>query len=268
MTDDATLLENYHSRGWCRFAADPTLADWVERTRPTARATVAAPENAKWWRCGGTWFAGVNVLGNDGSGAVPGGPPLAGSAIDFIRSGLGLSSLAWDPGQVSVCTPGYPKPMPSETDAAFRYRRDKDAAHVDGLVPRGYERRRHLEEPHAFVLGIPMVETSEGASPVVVYDGSHEPVRAAFAERFAGLEPELWPDEDVTEAYHGVRKRIFETCPRTELHARPGEAYIIHRLALHGVARWADDASAGPDGRVIVYFRPVLAEMRAWVEGK
>lgn len=266
MTDSASLLAIFRTRGWCRFDADPVLASWVARTLPAARATIAAPENAKWWRCGGTWFAGVNVLGNDALGAVPGGPPLAGRAIDFIRDHLGLSGFTWDPGQVSVCTPGYPQPMPSETDAAFRYRRDKDAAHVDGLVPKGPERRRHLEEPHAFIIGIPMVEASAGSSPVVVYEGSHELVRAAFAERFAGLAPERWPDEDATEAYHAVRRRIFEACPRVEVHASPGQAYIIHRLALHGVARWAEDATAGPDGRMIVYFRPVLVKMNEWVE--
>ncbi len=268
MTDFSTLLDHYSSRGWCKFTLDPVFAEWVERTLPAARATVAAPENAKWWRCGGTWFAGVNVLGNDALGAVGDGPPLAGSAIDFIRDGLGLSDFAWDSGQVSVCTPGYPKPMPSESEPAFRYRRDKDAAHIDGLVPKGPDRRRHLEEPHAFILGIPMVETSEGASPVVVYEGSHELVRTAFAAHLGDLDPARWPEEDVTEAYHAVRKRIFETCPRVAVHASLAEAYLIHRLALHGVTRWAEDATAGPDGRMIVYFRPALAEMRAWVEEK
>ncbi len=158
--------------------------------------------------------------------------------------------------------------MPSETDAAFRYRRDKDAAHIDGLMPVGPERRRHLEEPHAFILGIPMVETSEGASPVVVYEGSHELVRAAFAGRFGDLDPERWPDEDVTDAYHAVRNASSRPARASSCTPTPAKPTIIHRLALHGVARWANDATAGPDGRMIVYFRPVLAEMRAWLEGR
>ena len=265
MTTFATELDAYKSRGWCRFPADPVLARWVAETLHAARASVAAPENAKWLRCGGTWFAGVNVLGNDVAGAVPGGVPLAGTIIDFIREDLGLSGFDWDPGQVSVCYPAYPQPIPSETEAAYRYRRDKDAAHVDGLIAVGTDRRRHFQEPHAFILGIPMVETAAGASPVTVYEGSHTLVREAFAARFAGVPEGCWPDEDVTEAYHAVRRRIFETCPRVEVHARPGEAYIIHRLALHGVARWSEGASAGPDGRMIVYFRPLLPNLAAWL---
>lgn len=265
MTTFAAEFDAYKSRGWCRFAADTVLVRWVAATLPAARATVAAPENAKWLRCGGTWFAGVNVLGNDTTGAVAGGPPLAGTGIDFIRGALGLSGFAWDPGQVSVCFPGYPQPMPSETEAAFRYRRDKDAAHIDGLIPVGPERRRHLQEPHAFILGIPMVETGAGASPITVYERSHALVKEAFTARFDGLPPERWPGEDVTEAYHAVRRRIFKTCPRVEVSARPGEAYLIHRLALHGVARWQDGATAGPDGRMIVYFRPLLPDMAAWL---
>lgn len=257
------LLDHYQTRGWCRFGFDAVMRDWVARTLPAARAAVAAPENARWLRCGGTWFAEVNVLGNDARGVVPGGPPLAGLAIDFIHSGLGLDDIAWDPGQVSVCYPGYPQPMPSETEAAFRYRRNKDAAHVDGLVPVGPERRRHLEEPHAFILGIPMVDAD--ASPLVVYEGSHELSRQAFRDRFRGVAPETWSAEDMTDVYHAVRRQIFDTCSRVEVHARPGEAYIIHRLALHGVARWADGATAGPDGRMIVYFRPALADIRDWI---
>jgi hypothetical protein len=31
---------------------------------------------------------------------------------------------------------------------------------------------------------------------------------------------------------------------------------LIHRLALHGVAPWAEGAEAGPEGRMIAYFRP------------
>ncbi|MEZ5924979.1 MAG: hypothetical protein R3D57_11420 [Hyphomicrobiaceae bacterium] len=259
-------LEHYRTRGWCRFAADPTLAHWVAASLPRARAAVAAPQNAQWHRCGGTWFAGVNVLGNDATGAVPAGVPLAGDAIDFIAEALDLRAIFWDAGQVSVCYPGYPQPMPSESEAAFRYRRDRNAAHVDGLVPVGPERRRHLKEPHAFVLGLPMVETGPGASPLVVYEGSHERVRAAFRARFQNIKPDLWPDEDVTETYHAVRRRIFEACPPVEIHARPGEAYLLHRLVLHGVAPWTPNAQAGADGRMIVYFRPALDDMRAWVE--
>lgn len=67
-----------------------------------------------------------------------------------------------------------------------------------------------------------------------------------------------WPDIDLTDAYHAARREIFDTCPRVAVHARPGEAYLVHRLALHGVAPWAKDAKAPSEGRMIVYFRPEL----------
>ena len=96
----------------------------------------------------GTWFAGVNVLPNDPAGEAGNSGPLIGSAIRFIREDLCLAEFAWDNAQVSVCYPGYPQPMAQESSSAFRYRRQSDAAHVDGLLPEGPRRRRHLREYH------------------------------------------------------------------------------------------------------------------------
>lgn len=245
-------------KGWCRFPFDPALAAWVAHALPAARRAVAAPENAQWLRCGGTWFAGVNALDTLPDGAVSNGPPLAGRAVGSVTDMLGGTPFDWGPGQVSVCYPGYPKPMDGESDAAFRYRQNRDAAHVDGLLPEGPARRRHLRERHAFLLGIPMVESGAGASPFVVWEGSHRIMRDAFAALFGGLPSEAWGDVDATEAYHAARRTAFEACPRVEIAAKPGEAYLVHRHALHGVAPWADGAEAGPDGRMIVYFRPEI----------
>ena len=254
--------------GWCRFPYDPAVADWVERTLPAARQTVTAPENTEWLRCGGTWFAGVNVLPNDATGAVADGPPLAGQAVAFIHETLGLSGFDWEPAQVSVCYPGYPQPMASESEAAFRFRARRDAAHVDGLIPEGPDKRRYLREHHGFLLGIPMVETSADASPFVIWKGSHEVMRNAFAERFGDLAPDEWGDVDVTEAYKAARQQAFETCERVEVTASPGETYLMHRLALHGVAPWAETAQAGPDGRMIVYFRPETGGPAEWLRAR
>jgi hypothetical protein len=63
------------------------------------------------------------------------------------------STITWDRAQVSVCYPGYPKPMDGETDGQHRFRRDRDAAHVDGLLGLGQPKRRFLKEPHQFILG-------------------------------------------------------------------------------------------------------------------
>jgi hypothetical protein len=39
----------------------------------------------------------------------------------------------------------------------------------------------------------------------------------------------------------------------------------VHRLCLHGVAPWAADATAPPEGRMIAYFRPMLRSVAAWL---
>jgi hypothetical protein len=258
--------DDFHAKGWCRFLHDPTLAAWVEATLPAARTTVAETANASWLRYQGTWFAGVNVLPNDATGAVPGGPALSGNAIDFIHSELEIAEIAWDKAQVSICYPGYPKPMDGESEAQHRFRRDRDAAHVDGLLGLGSPKRRFLKEPHQFILGLPMMEASPDASPFVIWEGSHEIMREAFTNAFAGHPPPSWPDIDLTDIYISARKQCFETCQRVEIHAHPGEAYLVHRLALHGVAPWGASATAGPDGRMICYFRPAMDDLERWLK--
>jgi hypothetical protein len=252
------------TRGWCRFAYDETLVGWVEQALPAARAAVTATENAEWWRCGRTWFVGVNALPNDETGAIADGMPLSGKAVDFIRHDLGLR-FTWDRAQVSVVYPSYPQPMASESAAGYRYRRERDAAHVDGVLREGPRKRRHLRRHHRFILGIPMVAVGPGASPLVVWEGSHEIVRRALADRFGDLPAACWRDEDIGTLYRSVRNRIFGDCERVQIAAQPGEAYLLHRLALHGIAPWSDTATAGPDGRMIVYFRPELDAPDEWL---
>jgi len=255
----------FFQHGWCRFPFDQDLADWAGQSLSAARNTVDAPENDEWLRCGGTWSVGVNALPNDENGAVEPGPPLQGPAVEFIRQTLGIERIPWERGQVSVCRPGYPKPMARESAAAFRFRRDRDAAHIDGLLPEGPDRRRHLRERHAFILGIPMVEFSPDASPFVIWAGSHALVRKTLIERFGDLPAESWGDVDVTETYHALRREIFETCDRVVVAARPGECYVVHRMSLHGIAPWGDSASATDDGRMICYFRPEFGDPRDWL---
>ena len=246
--------------GWSRFPYDSQIANWAARARPVAARTLHNPElRDKWLRCGDTWFAGVNALPNDADGAVPesGVPGLAGAAVDFALHVCGLERISWDPAQVSICFPGYPRPWGGESEAAFRFRRDRDAAHVDGFMRHDPGRRRRLGETHAFILGIPLTEAPPDAAPLVVYEGSHVLMRSALRARFAGIAPQDWAAEDVTETYVAARREAFETCRRVAVPARPGEAYLIHRLALHGVAPWT---SAQTDGmRMIAYFRPAPA---------
>ena len=167
---------------------DPILTDWIDKSIDAARLCVIADESQELFRCNGTWFIGVNSLPNDQNGSVNGGLPIDGKAVTFIQSKLVVRDrIVWDRGQVSICYPGYPKPMQNETNANFAYRRDKDGAHVDGLLPHGLERRRFLKEYHGFILGIPMVWTNEGASPAVVWEGSHEYIRSHLMNRYKGI---------------------------------------------------------------------------------
>ncbi len=266
MKAEKTQEASFFEKGWCKFPLEQTVVDWVSSALGPALAAVADPGNDVWFRCGRTWFVGVNALPNRPDTSLGSAGPLTGSVRTFINDVLGGGDLAWDKAQVSVCYPGYPQPYDGESEAAHRFRVKRDAAHVDGLLRQGPEARRFLREHHAFILGLPMANADPGASPVVVFEGSHELMRKRFAEFFGDAPPEEWYRMDMTDAYHAARREAFETCTRVEVPARPGEAYLIHRLTLHGMAPWQDGATAGPDGRMVCYFRPETGDPGAWLK--
>ena len=116
-------------------------------------------------------------------------------------------------------------------------------------------KRRFLDEAHAFILGYPILPSSN--APLVVWEGSHDIIRKNLQrfQRSKGLES--LQDVDLTDVYHETRRQIFDTCERIELPAKPGEATMVHRLALHGISPWGQDPD--DDGqRAILYFRPEL----------
>lgn len=246
------------ARGWARFPADARSRAWAGAALGTARDLLAAPGYDSWWRHGRTWFAGVNLLPNSPDGATR-GVPLAGPAIDA----LGWKG-PWDAAQISVVRQGYPGRDPGETEASHRFRRDRDAAHVDGPLPVGATRRRMARETHAFILGLPLTRADPEAGPLVVWEGSHLVIHKEFRTALGDLPPELWSETDLTDIYHAARREIFETCPRVTLHAGPGEALLLHRLVLHGIAPWGPGATADPEGRMIAYFRPPMP-IREWL---
>lgn len=262
-----THWQEFLDKGWVRFPADGSVANWAAYGRPLAERAAQDPAHSDWLDCEGTWFIGVDALDNDATGQVPGGPALQGAPIEFIAQHFGgVADL--HKAQVSVVYPGYPRPRAGENDAAFHYRARRDAAHVDGVKMFGETRNRRVEEPHAWVLGIPLTDSPEEAAPLVIWEGSHEVMRRGFADAFADHAPEDWHLVDVTEAYKKARAEVFENCPRVPVHARPGEAYLMHRLCLHGVAGWEETAEALAlgEGRAIAYFRPDLAGgVQPWV---
>jgi len=251
------MVDGFFTRGWASFGPDARVRDWAAHARTAGRAALDDPALAHWHVCAGTWFVGVDALDNDDRGRIGGSGPLSGPALDFIETQLGPVPPLHR-AQLSVVWPGYPRPREGESAGAFRYRRRRDAAHLDGLKPHGPDRRRRIAEPHAFILGLPLTETSADAAPLVVWEGSHEILRAALRQALAGRDPKDWGRVDVTAAYQAARQRVFETCRRVTLHARPGEAYLVHRLALHGVAPWTVGAEAPEEGRMIAYFRPLM----------
>lgn len=255
---------SWTARGWQIFPREAAVDAWVAAVQPTALAAIGDHgARARWLRHAGTWFAGVDLLPNDAAGRVAGGPPLAGAARAAARAVAG--DLALHRGQISVTYPGYPGRDATESEAAHRYRRLHDAAHLDGLLPEGPQKRRHLREAHAYILGVALSGAGAGAAPLVVYEGSHQVMRACFAEAFAGLPPETWGDRDVTEAYQAARRTCLARCKRVEIVLGQGESVLLHRMALHGIAPWAAGADAGPDGRIMAYFRPVLPIVPDWL---
>jgi len=203
-------------------------------------------------RCGGTWAVGLDLLPNAADGAV------AGVALPWEV--LGLAPTPLHRAQLSAVWPGYPRPSPEESDSAFRFRLTRDAAHLDGLLPVGPMRQRMVKEPHGWILGLPLGTVT--LSPLVVWEGSAEVLRAGLREALQDHPPEDWGAVDLTEAYAQARRAVFGTCRRVEVPVVAGEAVVMHRLCLHGVAPWAGSA-VGP--RVIAYFRPELASVEAWL---
>lgn len=249
----------FPASGWRRIGPDDGIRAWANAALPIARASIAA--SAEVWRCGGTWFTGVDALPNDATGAV-GGVALP----EAVHAAVPFRPVAWHKAQVSTIRPGYPRPSDEESPAAFDYRLRRDAAHVDGLLPVGAPKRRMAKEPHGFILGLPLNEADRGAAPLVVWEGSQGVMRRAFAAAFAGHPAESWDEIDVTERYQTARREVFATCRRVELPALPGEALLLHRLVLHGMAPWDEAATASGGERMVAYFRPELGSVEDWLE--
>lgn len=239
--------------GWQRIGPHPAIAAWAEAAHAATRDHLATTPEP--WRCGGTWFVGVDALPNGTDGCIHTTP--------FPWQALPLAPEPLHRAQLSVIRPGYPQPSPDETPAAFAFRRDRDAAHLDGLLAVGPAKRRMVKEPHGWILGLPLNQTS--AAPLSVWEGSHEILRAALRRALSPHPPEAWGEVDITEAYQQARRDIFATCRRVELPTSPGEATLLHRLVLHGVTRWKDQDEAPPEGRMIAYLRPQLSSVEAWL---
>lgn len=237
--------------GYIRFPWHPDTYAWALAARRVAAGVAAdTAMRDRWLECQGTWFVGVDALPSEPDGSI-GGVPLAGPAADCIGARSDLH-----PAQLSIIYPGYPRPRDGESDAGFRYRVRRDAAHMDGVLADGAPKRRYLRERHDWILGLPLTESTPGASPLVVWSGSHRLLQPAMQGALKHSPEHIWPEIDVTDIYVETRAKVFETCPRVPLFCRPGEALLLHPFLLHGVAPWQVSAHASRQGRMIAYFRP------------
>lgn len=258
-------MSDFESRGYKVFPPETAVADWASEARQDARRALGEPDLAHWYQCEGTWFVGLEALENDKEGRVGVAGPLRGAAVDYAAKYCG----GWPDlhkAQVSGVFPGYPRPRAGENDAAFRYRQKRHAAHVDGVIGKGRPKRRFVEEPHAFILGLPLTEADAGAAPLMVWEGSHRIMQRAFHTAFAGASGDA-SQVDVTDVYKKARAEAFDKCRLISLCAPPGAAILLHRLLLHGVGAWSPGAKAAPEGRLIAYFRPPMpGGPAAWAE--
>lgn len=234
---------------------DPAIPAWARAAHPLAVQALA--ESAEPLRAGGTWAVGLDLLPNAPDGSVAGVP--------LPWDHFGLTPEPLHRAQLSTVHPGYPRPSAEETPAAQAFRRNRDAAHLDGLLPIGPDRRRMVKEPHRFILGIALTDADPGAAPLVAWPGSAAILRQALRAAFGDAPPETWGEIDVTAAYQAARAQVFATRPRVPLPMRPGEAVLLDRLCLHGVAPWAEGAKAAPVGRITAYFRPVTGSVAEWI---
>lgn len=236
------------------FARDPRVSQWAEAARRVAEGIAVQPDmRAANLRHGKTWFVGVDALPNATDGSIS-GVPLDGPWSDHVPD------LPQHPAQLSIIYPGYPKQDPGESDANHRFRINRCAAHVDGLLPEGPARRRYAREYHAYILGLPL--NAVAAAPTVVWRGSHVIMQAAL-NKAIGDQP--IGSVDLTDAYHAARRDVFERCERVSLKATPGQSFLIHRFALHGTAPWSKSDAPISNGRVIAFLRPEFAEPRDWL---
>lgn len=260
------MVEGFFKRGWAVFPPEPLTIEWIKHARKDAVRALEDPKLDHWYQCERTWFVGLDALANDTEGRVGGSLALSGRAVEFVHAHCG----GWPElhsGQVSGVFPGYPRPREDENNAAFRYRLNRDAAHVDGVLGVGVPKRRFVREPHAFIFGVSLTEADASAAPLVVWEGSHLIMKSAFERAFVEADGAHLDEIDVTEVYQNSRRTAFETCARKVVWGPPGSVFVLHRLMLHGVAPWTEDAQAAPEGRLIAYFRPPMrGGARQWVD--
>lgn len=242
-------MSRWRDSGFQVFPEEIAVAQWANAAHQVALDIVHDPAmRADNLRHGNTWFVGVDALPNHSDGSIN-GVPLTGA----WQARVALP-VAWHRAQLSVVYPGYPIRDQDETEAAHRFRCVRHAAHVDGLLPEGPHRRRYLRECHAFILGLPLNDAD--AAPLMLWPGSHVAMGNALRAAIGGQDP---VHVDLTDAYQAARRAVFDCIEPVAVVAKPGQAILLHRHLLHGVAAFGQSQIAPPEGRMIAYLRPEFA---------
>lgn len=237
--------------GFTVFAYDPAVARWADAALRIGRKVAADPDIRRTnLRHGETWFVGVDALPSAPDGSIS-DVPLDGSWRNHVTA-----PERWHPAQLSIVYPGYPLQDEGESAANHSYRIRRYGAHVDGLLPEGPARRRYLKEPHAFILGLPL--NLSNAAPLMVWPGSQKIMAAAFEVLRTVDDP---MNHDITDIYQTARRKVFGQIEPQAIVAEPGQAVLLHRHLLHGVAPWNEAAMAPQEGRMIAYFRPQFSAL-------
>ena len=235
--------------GFKVFDHNPRTAAWAKAALNDARKIAADPAMCSFdnLRHGQTWFVGVDALPNAVDGSI-GGVPLDGPWQQFVPD------LPQHSGQLSIIYAGYPQQDVGESDANHRYRSARAAAHVDGLLPVGPERRRFAQEYHAYILSVPLNDVAE--APTVVWRGSQRIMQQALRGAIGDADP---AQVDITEVYQAARRQVFETCEQVPLRLKVGQSALLHPFVLHGTQAWGDASDPTGEGRMIAFFRPECA---------
>ena len=269
--------ENFKKKGWSFLTKGPRYSDWLEAALNNILNNFQVSSIDKnQLRSGQTWFVGMNFLKNTSDGSL-GKISFDQVLLSQIEQKFGVSVDYWDRGQVSINWEGYPKKDIFETDLSYRYRLKYFASHVDGLIPVGVKKRRYLKEPHAFVLGLPVLNNFIHSAPLVVWEGSHLIIRSMFNSIFREVEDTELENIDVTDFYKDARRQIFSSCTPRRIFSTDFQPYILDRHLLHGVAPWISSKKSQTntdwksvkldplDGRIIIYFRPYFKNLRNWI---
>ena len=268
----------FQQKGWRFLDDDGEFRPWINAAK---RNIVSKFKNKQYdmgqLRSGSTWFVGINFLDNGPKGDIK-GVPFSSKIQSDIRRQFGSLIECWDQGQVSICWPGYPRRDLTETLNSFKYRVKKYASHVDGLIPTGNKRRRFAREFHAFILGIPIINSTSHSAPIIVWEGSHLIFRDLFKTLYSGLSEFEVNNLDITEIYQECRRKVFSTCSASIVCCDKNRPYILDRHRLHGVLPWVDatrNLSVTSDtprseidplaGRAVIYFRPQYEHKLDWV---